>query len=132
MTLTKWVSRMPDIFGVDIAAAVGDALGDQLPEVRLTRRTESTRTDGQLTGGKTVKEKNHNTVGIVEEYSEGQIDGEIVKMGDRKLLIIAANLPTGVVPQPGDRARTENVIYDVVAVKRDPAAATYTLQVRRA
>ncbi len=100
------------------------------PAVTLIKVTPGSRTPGQATGGVNATSASHSAKGIQESYRDNEIDSVAVKIGDRKVLILGATLPAGVVPVPGDRVISEGVTYSVVNVSRDPAAATYTLQAR--
>lgn len=123
---------MPKLFGVDIEKLINDNLGDQLTPVTLTKVAAGSRTPGSLTGGVNPTISTVSTSGIIDDYSEYQVDGTIVVRGDRRLLLIGKPLTdAGVVPAPNDRATIEGTEYNIVNVQRDPAAATYTCQVRK-
>lgn len=121
-----------DLFGIDVAKIVGDSFKGQLLSATLKQYTVGTPTPGQLTGGTNPTETVYTGIdGFVDEYNESQIDGSSVKQGDRKVVLIGESLPAGVIPSEGDRIDIESFTdLLVVAVKRDPAAATYSCQVR--
>lgn len=66
----------------------------------------------------------------MDSYRTSQIDETIIQQGDRKVLILGNSIPSGVVPETGDMVEAEGRVFTVVAVERDPDAATYTCQVR--
>ena len=67
---------------------------------------------------------------VVDEYRASQIDGTLIKAGDKKALI--ARLDVGFEPTAGkDRLRIGNEQWEIVDVGSDPVRATYSLQVRR-
>jgi len=120
---------MPTLFGVDIAGIINRELGPKLLPLTLTGYTAGTRTVGQLSGGTNPTSSTATGRGFTEDYSEGQIDGDTVKVGDRKVVILGASV--SLIPAPGMTVTIEGVAYRIERVKRDPAAATYTCQVRR-
>ncbi len=68
---------------------------------------------------------------IVTRFKYHEIDGERVKMEDRKIIILAEGL--AVVPEIGDyiKGSTDSRRYQVVSpVTKDPAGATYVVQAR--
>ena len=67
--------------------------------------------------------------GVVIDYKDYRIDGTVIKRGDRQVMVIANTL--SVVPVSGDKITAQGAIYFVVNVSRDPATATWTLQVRK-
>ena len=121
---------MPKLFGIDIAGLVGKQLGKSLLPLTLTKVTAGTPTAGSLTGGSNPTTADSAARGILDDYRAVQIDGELIQRGDRKVLILGATITPAVVPEPGDRVTIEGATFNVVRVERDPAAATYTCQVR--
>jgi hypothetical protein len=121
---------MTTLFGVDIAAAIGAATAGQLLPATLTRVTPGARTPGSLTAGTNPTTQTRTCEGIIEDYDDGQIDGTLVQDGDRRVLLIAASIQEGAIPEPGDQITIEGQTLTVVRVRRDPAAASYTCQVR--
>jgi len=125
---------MPMIFGVDIAGILATQMGPLLlPATLRVFSTAQTRVDGDLTAG-TVKIATVSTAarGFVETYdTKDQGAGSIVQVGDRKISLLGATLG-GMIPVPGDEIDIEGDTYTVVDVQRDPAAAMFTCQSRRA
>lgn len=120
---------MPDLFGVDIAKAINDALGKHLVDLTLTSWTPGTRTSTARTSGTNPTSTTATGKGIIEDYDSNQIDGTRVHVGDRKILILGKSIDP-LVPKPNDQITIEGSTYRVMRVKRDPAAATYSCQVR--
>ena len=124
---------MADIFGLDLAGIVNDAINDAggLIPLTLLTRTGGTRTTGDPAGGRNATESPSTGQGIIEDYLDDEIDGTVVRQGDRRVLIMGASLPSGVVPSTNDSVTIEGRTYKIVGpVKRDPAAASYTCQAR--
>ncbi len=119
------------LFGVDIAGEVAKALGPSFLSFVLIKVKAGTRTTGDLAAGVDPKTSPNNCKGILDSYHERQIDGTLIKAGDRKALLLGDTLPSGVIPEPNDRITAEGITFQVMAVSRDPDAATYTCQVRR-
>ena len=118
------------LFGVDIAGALNTALGPLLPSMTLTKVLPGTRSASDPSAGTQPTSRAYPCKGILDTYRTSQIDQTIVKQGDRKALLLGDSLPSGVVPAPGDTVTAEGAVFTVVAVERDPDAATYTCQVR--
>lgn len=118
--------------GVDIAGEIHKALSPGLYDAVLTRRTAGARTTSNLAGGTNPTETTFTARGFVDTYEESEIDGEIIKRGDRIVVLIGDSISGGAVPQANDTVAIEGGTYRVVAVDRDPAKATYECQARRA
>ena len=120
---------MPRLFGVDIAGIVDGAMSSGLPIVTLVKVTTGTRDDNDPTAGNKPVKNNYKGRGFIDDYKDGQINDTSILSGDRKVTIIGNTLK-GQVPTPGDYVIAEGITYSIIAVKRDPAAATYSCQVR--
>ena len=119
-----------NLFGAGISAALASELGPLLPKYKLLKRSVASRTSGSLTSGKKVSFRGFSCRGMLDSYDESRIDETNIKTGDRRVMILGDTLPKGVVPQPDDRIEAEGDTFTVIAVMRDPDAATYTCQVR--
>lgn len=123
---------MPALFGIDIAALIASNMGPGLLPATLRKVTPGTRDPSDLSGGTNPTEQAFACRGIIDEYRESQFDGTLIQRGDRKVLILGGTLPSGVVPEQGDKISIEGQVFQVVGVpSRDPAAATYTCQARK-
>jgi hypothetical protein len=121
---------MPDIFGANIAGKLNSAMGSKLFAVTLVQTVNGVRTPGDSTAGTNPVATTYTGRGFVDDYTTRQIDGTIIRQGDRKVSILGASLPAGVVPRPGDRTTIEGEAKAVINVTRDPAGALYECQVR--
>lgn len=122
---------MTDLFGIDIAGLIADAMGDDLIPGTLTKVTPGTRDPAALAGGTRPSSRSYQFSGIVEDYRDSQIDGTNIVRGDRRVLILAGTLQRGIRPEGSDKVKIEGVEYYIVGVPaRDPATATYSCQVR--
>ena len=121
---------MVKLFGVDIASEIAKNMGAGLLPATLIVVTTGTRTSGSLTSGKNPSEKTFSCRGIIEDYKETQFNDTSVLRGDRKVLLLGGTLQAGIVPKLGDKVKIEGFTFNVVNVNRDPASATYSLQVR--
>ena len=122
---------MPDLFGIDIAGILWNSIQQAGGLVPLTLRVEVPGERGaDRTAGNNPTYSDHSGQGILGDYDDFQIQGTNVERGDRRVTIIARSLSPLTTPSPGDRVEIEGTSYNVVAVKRDPAAATFTCQVR--
>lgn len=123
----------PDIFNADIAGEILDALGDEVFDATLTRTTPGARDPSNLAGGASVgaSTASYACKGFVADYRASEIDGTIIRRGDRKVILLGASLAETFDPQPGDAVAIEGGAWKVINVERDPAGATFTCQARR-
>lgn len=122
---------MPDLFGIDIAGTIADAMGDGLLPCTLHKVTSGTRSATDPTAGLSVVERAVPCRGILEHFRSSQIDGELVKVGDRRGLILGGTLPSGVVPEEDDYFTCESTRMRIVRIiDRDPAGASWQIQLR--
>lgn len=119
------------LFGVDIAGIIDKAMSQGLLPATLTKVTLGARTDGSLTSGKAKTETNYTCRGFIDEYTDKQMDGTIIKSGDRKIVLIGDSIQGGAVPDVDDFITIEGRRFQIVGpVKRDPAKAAYECQGR--
>lgn len=119
------------LFGVDIAGLINQEVGPGVLDLTLIKVTPGTRTGGQLTGGTNPTTASTAGKGFIDDYQDRQIDETVIRRGDRRVLIVGNSLSGGsVIPAAGDQVTIEGATYEIVNVARDPAAATYTCQVR--
>jgi hypothetical protein len=121
---------MPDLFGVDIAGIIASEIGPGVLPATLIKVTPGIRgTDS--TAGINPSEQIFTGRGVIEEYMDDQIDGTLIKKGDRKVILITNTFAGLPIPEPTDKIIIESMNLIIVnPVKRDPAAATYTCQCR--
>jgi hypothetical protein len=120
-----------NLFGANISKQIANALGSKLLAATLVKRTPGTRDPTNPGGGTQPTEVSYSCRGFVDDYKTGHIDGDLVKVGDRKVTLLGDTISRGsVVPSANDKVTIEGRTYSVVAVTRDPDAATYTLQAR--
>lgn len=123
---------MPNLFGIDIAGLANQHISPGLLKATLTASTPGTRTSGSLTSGTQPTESTSTGRGVVTKYKDSQIDGTLVKVGDRKVLLITKSFNTIINPKAGDKVTIDEQTYSIVNdVTRDPASATYTCQCRK-
>lgn len=119
---------MADLFGLDIAGIVNDAI-TQAGGVRpgtLTKTTPGTRTAGNLTGGTNPTTTTHTFQGFVEE-KEVRRDNQVgASSFGMTLSILGASVSPEAVPEVNDTAEIDGKTYILVElVSRDPAEALY-------
>lgn len=120
----------PTLFGKNLSGMVNSKMAQHLPTATLHKITVTPNTT-TLTGAPTEAEKKYTCRALLSSYTEDQMDGTTVQRGDRKALILGGSLPDNVDPEPNDRLTAEDQEWQIVHVTRDPAAATFTCQVRR-
>lgn len=119
-----------NLFNQDIAGQLNKHMGPLLPTMRLLKIVPGSRDATDPTAGTSPVTRPFYCKGILDSYRASQIDETIVKQGDRIAMILGDSLPMGVVPEPNDKVEAEGRKFTVVAVERDPDAATYSCQVR--
>jgi hypothetical protein len=97
----------------------------------MTLRRVSTTYD-PATGTNTQTTTDYTVYGRVEEYADAQVDGTLIRTGDRRVLIAAAEV--SITPLTSDQLLIASVPHAIVNVKATDATeevATWTLQVRK-
>lgn len=125
---------MPKLFGVNIAGILNKELAPGLLRGKLYSPQDVIRdpdnpTVGLAADGGVIT---HNFQGIIQSYSDDEIDNNLILKEDRKILIIAESLKPSVVPATGMYIEMSDApgVWIVVSVARDPASATYICQGR--
>lgn len=118
------------LFNQDIAGQIFSNLGPILPVMRLLKTVPGTRDASDPSAGNSPTTRPYACRGILDSYRTSQINQTIVMQGDRIIMILGDSLPAGIVPEPNDGIDAEGSEFTVVAVERDPDAATYMCQVR--
>lgn len=112
-----------------LAKVVGSAftaLGDIVISATY-RRTSSTY--NPATGSNTVTNTDYTVPMVLTSYSSFEVDKNVVLVSDRKCIVrqaamsVSPNIAT-------DKVIAESKTYNIIRVTQDPAAATYTLQLR--
>lgn len=120
---------MPNLFGVDIAGVIAQAMGNGLLPATLIKTTAGERSSGEVTAGTNPSTSSTSCRGFIEDYKDYQLTSSLIKTGDKKITLLGGTL-AGVVPKPGDKITIESSTYNIIKVMRDPAAATYECQSR--
>lgn len=120
---------MPDLFGVNIAGIIGQSMDSGLLPVTLTKVAPGVRSTTDPTAGTNEVRKSYPGRGFIDDYKDYQINETTIRRGDRRILVTGNSL-RGIVPVTGDEIKIEGINYTIIKVLRDPAAATYTCQVR--
>lgn len=117
------------------AAAVHTALGDKAQgglNDAVTYHSAGSYTYDPSTGQNTESGGSDTTSvkALFCSYRNEEIDGDRIKLNDRKVLIAANNLPS-ITPKITDYITDSNsVVWQVKHVKADPAEAEWVLQCR--
>lgn len=72
----------------------------------------------------------YSCMALVDDFSDFRRNALGIPGSDRKIIVLAATLPSGVAPAVGHTITAEGRDWHIVGVSRDPAAATYELQGR--
>jgi hypothetical protein len=121
---------MPKLFGIDIAGIVAKEIGPGLVAATIHRQTWGDRDSADLGAGLSITEDDITCKGVLTFYDIKEIDGTLVEENDRLVIIIVGTMSEEVEPHPTWGITIEDRRYTVISVRRDPAAATYSLQVR--
>jgi len=105
----------------------------------VTYQVTGTPTYNTTTGAVTNPTTNVSLRGFIGSFKHREIDGTVVRVGDKKLMVEravaeAAAVTAGTVftPKLEDRVTVGGVVHQVVDWTEDPARATVELQIRRA
>lgn len=121
---------MPKLFGIDIAGIVAKEIGPGLVDATIHRMTWSDRDPADPGAGLAIVEDDISCKGVLSFFDIREIDGTLVEANDRLVIIIVGTMSEEVEPVPQWAVTIEDKRYNIVRVRRDPAAATYSLQVR--
>jgi hypothetical protein len=121
---------MPSLFGIDIAGIVAKEIGPGLVATTIHRITWSDRDPSDPGAGLTLVEDDITCKGVLSFFDIKDVDGTLVEEDDRLVIVIVGTMSEVVEPLPAWAVTIEDVRYNIVRVRRDPAAATYSLQVR--
>lgn len=124
-----------ELFGIDIAGIINDALGASLLPVTITKEILGARDPANLTAGRAKTYETHSCVGFWEDFTGTPPPGVVVELNDRKAVLIGDSIPAGGVPARNDLITIEEAagpssLYAVKLISRDPAAAVYVYQCR--
>lgn len=124
-----------DNYGVDIAGLVHEHLSPGLLPVTLQKwgAQGTSRVEGELTKPPArAADSTHTARGIISDFTPVEFSSsQLLQAGDRKVMLVGDSITPPVEPGTGDTVQIEGVTYRVARVlKRDPAAATFVLQVR--
>ena len=125
------------LFGLDLAKIVDDAMvsaggtssqGAQRNATLFSVTPQAPSSGNSITPSEPTQ---HRARGFIEEYEDSEIDGTIIRKGDRKVTLFGGSIQPAVAPKTNDQVSIEGDTYDVQRISsRDPAGATYVLQVR--
>ena len=124
---------MPKLFGVNIAAILNKELAPGLLNGKMLSTTDGVRDPLDPTAGpQDAVTTAHNFKGIINTYTDNEIDNELILKEDRKVLMVALSISPAIVPVTGMRVQMEDNpgTWIIVRVTRDPASATYLCQAR--
>lgn len=121
-----------ELFGVDIAGLIADAMDGQLFDVTITRYTPGERDPNNLTGGLPQTPATVTGIsGFWEDFTGQPPPGVEVELNDRKAVLIGDTIPAGGLPLRNDAIEIEGqTLYAVQLIGRDPASAVYVYQCR--
>ena len=128
---------MPKLFGVNIAGILDKALSPGMFTGYLHVGVTPTRDSNDPTNGITFSGVSRPSFrGIINSYTDEEIDNETILREDRKILIVAESIKPYVVPQAGMKIQMSQDhlgaqgFWTIVRVTRDPAHATFVCQGR--
>jgi len=110
-----------------IRTAVGSAAAPLFDAATLYRIASRT-SDGR--GGYRVTREDYTAKALVDDYSAFLRGTLGIPAAERKLIILGASC--SVVPQPGDIVTAQGASWELIEIKRDPAAAAYECRAKPA
>lgn len=119
-----------DDLQADLAEAFDDELSDAVTAFTVTRTTASdidTGTDDWMNppGEPTASTLTYTGRGVFTDYSTYELNSDIINVTDVKLIVLQNEITAE--PIADDKING----YSVVRVNRDPAFATYEIQLRQ-
>jgi hypothetical protein len=124
-----------EIFGIDLAGIIGDAIGDQVFPVTITRERRGARDPNNLTGGRQpLPPLQFKGTGFWEDFDGRPSPGITVELNDRRGVLIGDTFDAGALPAlRNDQITVHEPMGDLSLfvkgpVSRDPAGAVYVYQ----
>jgi hypothetical protein len=121
-----------DLFGIDIAGILADAIGDGVLEVTIERPIRAPARDpDDLTGGFAPgAPETWQCRGFFEDFSANVPPSVEIETGDRKAVLIGDTIPADLTIRPGDKITVHEAkgpvsLYAIQLIHRDPAAAIF-------
>lgn len=122
---------MSDLFGLDIAGLVNDAItaaGGVRPAT-LTKSVNGARTSGALAEGNNPTTTTHTCQAFIDS-SIDRLPGQLSAQGGRFVSILGASISPAAVPEPSDVVTVDGVAFSIAEVPEiDPARALYVCRV---
>lgn len=122
---------MADLFGIDIAGIVNDAIvgAGGLRQSTLLKTVSGTRTAGALTSGNNPTQTVHACQAF-HEASKERVDDSLAETRGEFVSILGASIDPAAEPSTGDVIVVDGVRYDIVDIPEvDPARALYRCRV---
>jgi hypothetical protein len=125
---------MDELFGIDIAAEIGDALGGQLRPAVLTKVVAGARSPGNLTGGTNPTPTPYECEGFMDTRTAQYRGGTLVRQAGKYASLLGLPLRAhGVEPEAGDLVSIDGgPEFRVLEVEADPAKALFECMVEGA
>ena len=123
---------MPDLFGLDIAAIIDDAMGADLLQGQLRKKARKSggRPAGSLTAGNAEDFGDPVAFnGFMEERTEENRGGSLTRLEGRVISVLGGSLPDDTTPERGDSLTLEGKTYIIIETMRDPAGAVFECMV---
>lgn len=122
------------LFGVNISGLIKQFVAPGVLDATLIKVAPTTRTTGALTAGTNPTSTNYPCRGFIDSQRVRFASGSLVKDGRKIIVLIGDTIDngSGLAPEPGDRILIEGTTYVIpegATIDRDPAAATYTVEV---
>lgn len=131
---------MPSVAGVDVSGLLGGIVGAGASDATLTRVTRGARTANMSTSGTNPTSDDYPCKGYVRSFEQSEIDGDRVRVDDRKIGLYADSLRDDdgdlLMPEAKDRVTIAEEgqpakTYAVIAIlSRGTAGAHYILHGR--
>ena len=124
---------MPALFGIDIAGIVNQSIAQAggVLDATLIKVDKGSRTSGSITAGRQESQRPFACKGFIDDRELTRRESTLVQKTGRIVSLLGASLPEGIEPDTDDQVTIEGQTYEVLALKRDPAAAVYELLVER-
>ena len=123
---------MPNLFGLDIAAIVNNAITSAggVLDITLIVVRAGTRDSGDITGGVQPVDTPVAAKGFLENKTDVRIGETIITQGGQFVSILGNSIATGVEPKTNDKVTVEGTTYRIVEVtERDPAGALFVCRI---
>jgi hypothetical protein len=120
-----------NLFGANISKIIKDVLGPSVLDAVLTKVSNTGVNPADPTGAPVTSSTDYACRGFIDSQDRRAFNGTLIQDGTRVVVLLGDTISGGSVsPTTADTITIEGTEFSIVAIDRDPDAATYQCVVR--